>query len=215
MRPWAKDALILLAAFAIRLGGTFAYTHVWPPAVIVESSSMMHADAEVRYGRVGTLDPGDLVLVKSVASATDVGTLVENSPGHYGKPGDVIIYYSANDRSRVPIIHRAIAWVEPTSDGYRARWDPHADCVGGATKDASDARWCDYGHEGVTIPVVAVSGFKPTQPGFVTKGDNPYSNTRTDPDLAIAHDAAGRPSVVLLAWVEGKARGEVPWLGLI
>lgn len=215
MRPWLKDLVVLVVVFAVLLGGLFAYTHVWPPAVIVQSSSMMHPDSEVRYGRVGTIDPGDLVLVKSVNAPTDVGTLVENSPGHYGKPGDVIVYYSANARSSTPIIHRAVAWVEPTADGFRARWDPASDCVGGAAKDASDAHWCDYGPGGVTIPSVGLEHFSPNEAGFITKGDNPVTNAAPDPVLHISRDAQGRASVVPMEWIEGKARGELPWIGLL
>jgi signal peptidase I len=216
MRTWFKDLLVLIAVFALLLGGLFAYTHVWPPAVIVESSSMMHPDSEVHYGRIGTIDPGDLVLVKSVDAPTDIGTLMENSPGHYGKPGDVIIYYSANDRASVPIIHRAVAWVEPTPDGnFRARWDPSADCVDGATKNATDAHWCDYGPGGVTITSVGLVHFSPAEPGFITKGDNPVSNYAPDQMLGIARDARGHPSVVPMSWIEGKARGELPWIGLL
>jgi signal peptidase I len=219
-----RDGLVLIAVFAVLLGGLFLYTGTWPPAVIVESSSMMHADNEVPYGRFGTIDPGDLVLVKSIDSPEDVLTLVENGPTHYGKPGDVVVYFPNNNRGpgTTPIIHRAVAYVEIRGSGedvmYRVRWDPAKDCEGGATKDPADARWCVYGQDGVYIPSVPVARlgsstqnpqpYKPDHTGFLTKGDNPVSNRNID-------QVSGLATTVQLSWVEGKGRGELPWLGLI
>lgn len=227
--PVVRDALVLLAVFGLLLGGLYAFTGTWPPAVIVESGSMMHADSEVSYGRFGTIDPGDLVLVKDIDSVDDVATLVEGGRGHYGKAGDVIVYYPANDRSRTPIIHRAVAYVEVIGAGdatrYAVRWGDH-DCEGGATKEQRDGRaWCVYGSDGVYIPSVPIQGYgsrpadpnpyKPFRSGFLTKGDNPVTNTQTDQLSGLSHDARGTPVPVQLEWIEGKGRAELPWLGLI
>ena len=46
-----RDAVVLVVVFVVLLGGLYLYTGTWPPAVIVESSSMMHPDNEVSYGR--------------------------------------------------------------------------------------------------------------------------------------------------------------------
>lgn len=207
-----RDALVLVAVFAVLLGGLYLYTGTWPPAVIVESGSMMHADSEVGYGRFGTIDPGDLVLVKNVDDAEDVQTLVEGGDGTYGKSGDVIVFYRNNDRRATPVIHRAVAYVEvvsTTSGGtYRVRWTEDAPCVGGATK--ADGNWCVYGSGGVSIPSIPVEGERPRASGFLTKGDNPSTNTQIDQDTALSLDEPVR-----LEWIEGKARAEIPWLGLI
>lgn len=237
LSPAVRDALVLVAVFAVLLGGLYAYTGTWPPAVIVESGSMMHkecaegqappdCDPGVTYGRFGTIDPGDLVLVKHVTSLEDVQTQVEGGSVRYGKSGDVIVYYPANNRDRTPIIHRAVAYVEVVGNDpntqYRVRWDPNAPCVGGATKDGS---WCVYDNKGVYIPDIPVAAFgstpenpkpyKPIRSGFLTKGDNPVTNTQTDQLSGLSHDEHGVGSPVQLAWIEGKSRAELPWLGLI
>lgn len=216
-----RDALVLVAVFALLLGGLYLYTGTWPPAVIVESSSMMHRDDEVSYGRIGTIDPGDLVLVKRVDSAEDVSTLVENGTrDRYGKPGDVIVYFPYNDRTHTPIIHRAVAYVDVVGSGadvkYRVRWDPDAPCEGDAVKE--DGNWCVYGSEGVYVPSVPIARlgstpqtpqpYKPEHSGFLTKGDNPFTNRNID-------QVSGLSQAVKLEWIEGKGRGELPWLGLI
>lgn len=207
-----RDALAIVATLALVVGGLYAYAQVWPPAVIVESSSMMHDPKEVAYGRIGTIDPGDLVVVKAVRGPDDVQTFVEGGHVRYGKPGDVLIYYPANDRAGTPIIHRAIAYVVAQGESYRVRWNAGAPCVGGATKDGA---WCVYGASGVTLPEIGLQDYRPTATGFVTKGDNPVTNTEADVVNGISHDAEGRPSIVVPEWVEGKARGELPWIGLV
>lgn len=172
---------------------------------------MMHDTRQVGFGRLGTMDVGDMVVVKRVGAASEVETLVEGGRARYGLPGDVIVYFPANDRASTPIIHRAIAYVEPVYDGYRVRWGASA-CVGGATKQGG---WCHYGPSGVTLPQISLADYRPEAAGFITKGDNPVTNLEPDVTSGISHDAKGRPSIVRVAWVEGKARGEVPWLGLV
>lgn len=216
-----RDAVVLVAVFALLLGGLYLYTSTWPPAVIVESSSMMHGDDEVSYGRIGTIDPGDLVLVKDVDAADDVRTLVEGGRERYGMAGDVIVYFPYDDRTHTPIIHRAVAYVEVVGSGasasYRVRWNPDAECEGGAVK-SGDGQWCEYGPEGVYIPSVPVQRlgstpsspqpYKPEHSGFLTKGDNPFTNRNID-------QVSGLSQAVKVEWIEGKGRGELPWLGLI
>jgi len=217
-----KPILTWIALFVLIIGAPTAYAQNWPPAVIIESSSMMHRDSETSYGRVGTIDPGDLVLVKTIDSVDDVRTFVEGGHGRYDAPGDVIVYYPANDRARTPVIHRAMAYVELEREGdstsYRVRWAADRACEGEAQKDPADARWCVFPEHGIMIPSAGIqwSGgpYKPNANGFITKGDNPVTNTAIDPAF-VSRDAHGAPSVVLVDWIEGKARGEIPWLGLI
>jgi signal peptidase len=214
-----REFLLGFLLLALLVGTASAYAQNWPPAVIVESSSMMHREGEAGFGRLGTIDPGDLVLVKSLDDPAEVETLVEGGPARYGLPGDVIVYRRGPGQGDTPIIHRAIAYVE-VADGpaYRVRWDPAAPCVGGADKAPDDAAWCVYGREGVLLSGVPGAGgdrLAPHRSGFVTKGDNPATNPGTDQASGISRDAAGRPELVPLARVEGKARGELPWLGLV
>lgn len=233
-----RDAVVLVAVFGLLLGGLFLYTQTWPPAVIVESSSMMHLDNETTYGRIGTIDPGDLVLVKKVDTIDDLETLIDSPNSRYSKGGDVVVYFTKNDRKLTPIIHRAVAYVEVRGVGaeqsFWVRWAADKDCEGGAqkmtkadldaaepgTKAASNAgSWCKYDSEGIYIPSIPVQAFggtpqnpapyKPSQGGFLTKGDNPFTNRQIDQVSLYS----GPP--VQLEWIEGKGRGELPWLGLI
>lgn len=225
-----RDALVLVVVFGLLLGGLYAFTGSWPPAVIVESGSMMHADSEVSYGRFGTIDPGDLVLVKNVKGVDDVQTQVEGGKVRYGKSGDVIVYYPANDRGRTPIIHRAVAYVEieleNNAQAFYVRWSQSGDCEGGSTKVERNGQWwCRFGSDGIYIPSVPIQGFgssrtdpnpyRPLRSGFLTKGDNPVTNLQTDQLSQLSHDEKGNPSPVQLEWIEGKGRAELPWLGLI
>lgn len=176
---------------------------------------MMHPDDTVPYGRYGTIDPGDLVLVKQVSSASDVMTLLDGGKGTYGNHGDVLVYFPVNNRGLTPVIHRAIAYIDVPGDGtYRVRWDPNSGCVGSAQKDPNDAHWCVYGAGGIVIPGIVLPGggsYKPTRSGFITKGDNPATNPATDQAAGISRSQEPTP----LAWIEGKARAELPWIGLI
>src|SRR5437867_4490937 len=83
-----KDVILAIVIVGGVLGGLFVFTGVWPPMVVVESGSMMHAlctapstpsfcDAAVGYGKFGTIDPGDMVFVKKIDKREDVATLAE------------------------------------------------------------------------------------------------------------------------------------------
>jgi signal peptidase len=189
------DILIALLIVVIILTALWAYTGQFPstPMVVVTSGSMMHPDAS--FGKIGTIDPGDLVLVKKVDGKNDIETRGKRgSPftdhESYGDFGDVIIYYPSGDKGRTPIIHRAICWVELNQDGtYSVP---------------------EYGLENVakvTIGELKLTNKRFSHSGFITMGDN---------NNQIA-DQAGNicPEPVKPEWVIGKARMELPWFGLI
>ncbi len=86
------------------------YSQNWPPAVVVESSSMQHGQNFV----FGVINTGDIVGVKKVSSFKDVITYVvareSGYPIDYGEYGNVIVYndYYLNEL----VIHRALFYVE-------------------------------------------------------------------------------------------------------
>ena len=234
-----RDVLLAVLIVGGVLGALFAYTGVWPPMVVVESGSMMHAacegpktpefcDPQVGYGKFGTIDPGDMVFVKSAAKREDITSLAEASvkdPGqrNYGKPGDVVVYFPSNVRTRTPIIHRAIAFVQASgiedADSCERTGNPGSRATysvlwEGATHDYTAA------DGGIYLPSMgfgeptyrAGEGYKPCWSGFITKGDNPVTNTA--PDQALGGGVLPRQPVKL-EWIEGKAVGELPWFGLI
>ena len=196
---------IVVGTLAAATGG------IWPPVVVIESGSMMHPIPETPYGRFGTIDVGDLVFLKAVRDRDDITTWADGSEVHYGRPGDVIAYYPNGDRNATPIIHRAIAYVEVARDPgdihditYRLHW------IDGTVRE--------WGRAGIYFPPLGfdetspyiftpTQGYTPPYSGYVTKGDNAFSNPATDQALGIS-------ILVDESWIEATVYGEVPWVGL-
>jgi len=211
-----RDAGVALLFVILVLLAMFAYTGLWPPLVVVESNSMMHGDDNLSH--IGAIDTGDLVLVKNVDKASEVKTYVDGlSSGHktYGDYGDVIIYKRGGSDATTPIIHRAIIYLEINADGlsYRSaslntaptdRWsiaDP-ADTWDHLTSTLTITH---VGYKDLTVAIDIGNMLTSHRSGFITKGDH---NTQTDQMYS-----PGGP--VDLTWVVGKARGEIPWFGLL
>jgi signal peptidase len=98
-----KDVAVTLAFVLILTGGLYAYAGVWPPMVSVDGSSM--------YPH---LRAGDLVILRG-KDRVAVTTSYDAVHGGYKKfdgYGDVIVYSPMGNRSRVPVIHRAVYWVD-------------------------------------------------------------------------------------------------------
>lgn len=210
-----RDAGIALIFVVSILLAMYAYTGLWPPLVVVESDSMMHTEENVSY--VGVIDTGDLVLVKSVDSAPGVETYIDGySSGHrtYGDYGDVIIYRVMGSELAVPIIHRAVIYLEVNDDGrsFRSESLRYVDDEKWSTSDPSDTwdhitsviRIYDYGFQSETVSIDTDRLVKAS--GFITRGDhvNDIDQTRM-----------GQNTPVNIDWVVGKARGEIPWFGLL
>lgn len=190
---WLKEMGIAFGVVGTLLLVLTLYTSVWPPLVVVESGSMMHPDDD-GFGNLDVIDPGDLVLVKEVGSREDVDLFVDQGGTRYGRAGDVVVYYPQNDRRTTPIIHRAMTWVEVPDDGpCVVEW------FDGGT------RQCDPDGT-LTIERWGIQDWEPQHSGFITLGDN---NEQAD-------QATGRVGgAVKMSWVQGEARGEIPWIGLI
>ncbi len=196
-----RDMVLSVAIVGIILAALWAYTGQFPdsPMVVVTSGSMMHDNSP--FGRIGTIDPGDLVLVKKINGKDDVITRGATYAPHtnhktYGDYGDVIIYIPDRngdgiaDKGTTPIIHRAICWVEKNPDGTY-------------TVEEYDL----YNVSSITIQELGIYDYKPPHSGFITKGDhNSVADQRSNGFLS----TPVRPE-----WIIGKARGEIPWFGLI
>ena len=191
-----RDIIISVAIVGIIIAALWAYTGQFPhtPMVVVTSESMMHQNSP--FGKIGTIDPGDLVLVKKIYSKNDI--ITRGNESHpmtkhrtYGDYGDVIIYYPMGNKKRVPIIHRAICWIQKNSDG---------------TYDVKE--FGIHHAKEITIPELHLYNYRPQHGGFITKGDN---NEYPDqlPNGGIC------PQPIEPTWIIGKARGELPWFGLI
>ncbi|HEX2066075.1 MAG TPA: S26 family signal peptidase, partial [Candidatus Thermoplasmatota archaeon] len=131
VREVAAGALAILALLGVLYGATGQPVAGGYPVVVVTSGSMMHCtnagpdgtgpalgrDCDGgSYGRLGTIDPGDLVFVRRVTERSDVATLAQQGDGRYGKPGDVVVYRPGGRSDVTPIIHRALFWVQVHED---------------------------------------------------------------------------------------------------
>ncbi len=202
------------------------------PVVVIESGSMMHCDqgsdtpsrvCAGRFGRIGTIDPGDLVFVQDVDKRSDVETWAQsakekcrddmNTPylecgcagvERFGACGDVIIYRPGGDGSKTPIIHRALFWLDIHGDGTYSIEACDLDRV---QKDEI---------RGVCIERLGAGGLRNNhgldnmrreQSGFITRGDNNGQVDQAGTGIT--------PYPVQVSHILGKARGEVPWVGLV
>jgi signal peptidase len=227
-KAWVRDIAIAVLVMVVILAAIFAYTQVWPPLVVVESSSMQHGD-QTSY--IGVIDTGDLVFVQAAPNPSDVITYVQGrATGYstYGDYGDVIIFRLARDPSATPIIHRAIMYVLPNGTNAdvptlaalpATEWQGFRNGVpvsGAYNLSAVTIHEMGYNHDlGITFNLAYfANAFR--QPGYITMGDNNAYHACI-PD----RDPCSSPSPYDTLWFPsqrdliGHARGEIPWFGLI
>lgn len=207
-----RDILIAFLAVFIILMILWSYTGHWfgTPMVAIESGSMMHPDEP--FGRLGTIDPGDMVLLVKTETRDDIvpfggdyeGPYSTKDPDKffYGNYGDVIVYKKYGREDVTQIIHRAMAWV-----------DVH---INGSEKTYTIKDWGIYNEETLYIPEIGLrsaSGGEVSpdwsHSGYLTKGDNPDTNPTCDQLGGICREP------IKLEWISGKARSELPWIGTI
>lgn len=206
-----RDVVIALIAVFIVLMLLWSYTGQWfqAPMVAIESGSMEHEPPKYPappFGRLGTIDAGDMVLVKKVYTVDDIvvhgsefgGAQATDDQQYftYGDWGDVIIYKPRGQDGVSQIIHRAMCWVDVFEYNGKTRYTIE-----------------EYGVYNVSffdIPELGLYNHKPqpdwSHSGYLTKGDN---NAVIDQISSIC------PEPVKVEWVTGKARSEIPWLGTI
>ncbi len=231
-----RDVLVVGGAILVVMAGLWVGLGTWPPMVVVESGSMMHG----RDSSVGVIDTGDLTLVKSVTTRSDVRTWVSAIPrvdytytsqggsvqegtkttgdgySTYSNYGDVIIYRK-NNMGGTPVIHRALLWVEPTSDPQclesGAADLPELDLTCITTITFHKATQV---HSDIRIDVASVLARPGSGAGFITKGDN---NNNQVPALSdqqsLFDDHQQHLLPVRPSWIVGRAVGELPAFGLL
>jgi len=194
-----RDILIALIVVLIILTALWAYTDQWfsTPMVAIESGSMMHP--EEPFGRLGTIDPGDMVLLVKVNKESDIVTYgaakAQGKKGlkTYEDYGDVIVYRKYGDPNDEQIIHRAMCWIK-----YNEEYETY-------TVEEYEV----INETSVNITELGLNNYKPRHSGFITKGDNPFTNSECD-QIGGVCDEPIKPE-----WISGKARGELPWIGTI
>ncbi len=227
-----KDLVYIALGVGALFGALYLYTGVWPPVVVVETNSMMHVDPDeyrqgegtamdenISFGRMGTLDPGDLVLLHEVDSPDDVDTFANPDGDSFGDPGDVIAYRAIIDGRPVLILHRALTFVEvdevDDETRYTVEWTP----AWTEPEDAQCARQpiyrCTFEDASITIPEEGTFNLGVSRSGFLTKGDNQATNPGVDQAPPGQGTPALKPEPVTVDEIQGKAQAEVPALGLV
>jgi len=214
----SKDVVSAFLVVGLVFVFGFLYTSNWPPMVVIESGSMQHDDntdyQEPPYHHIGTIDTGDLVLVKEVDNEDIVTYLEGKKTGYekYGDYGDVIIYYKNNLREHegvptTPVIHRVMCWIDVLENGtYYVKETER------------------YYEDDLVIEEIGVDFAKHGEgdshgrpdlkrSGYLTKGDSQY-NPSVDQKSHLDSSGA-RVEPVLPEEIIGKAKGELPWFGLI
>ena len=216
-----KEIIFALLVISIIFISLTAYSARWPPIVGIESDSMMHGEDS----SIGTMDTGDIVIMKSVSGLQDISTYMEGEKSNYktyNSYGDVI-GFKKNGGSGTEMIHRAVVWLKYNSSGNNG--NPNLRNFGSFDIPSlgltNVTRLTINGYEpnnlNVTLDLtIILSNFQTDnrQPhsGFLTKGDN---NDQFDQFSSLT-DSKGRSiEPVKLEWIEGKAEGELPWFGLL
>jgi signal peptidase len=220
-----------LLIIALLLLAMLVYAGMWPPVYVVESASMQHSDER---SFLGTIDTGDLVIVKS-SDGSGVRTYVESFPdGHrtFGDYGDVIVYERYGRSDFTPIIHRAMLRLEYniTSDSFDVptlaalpvdKWG----------NGVEEGRWWnltgvveiyDVGYRSAVLRVDLASLLdyyadrNLVHDGIITMGDHnvafsggEYVGIYDQSTSTICREP------VMDDWIVGEAKAELPWLGLI
>jgi signal peptidase len=185
---FVRDAVSSVLAVLVIGAYLFAVSGVWPPLVAVESTSM-----------VPNMQVNDLVFVMEPdrfpgeGAHEGTGVVTARTGQHveyrkFGGYGDVIVYAPGGNGRRVPIIHRAMFWVN-TSENWYDEADPNS--MGAS--ECGDSP--DEGLPNCPAP----------HAGFITKGDN---NGRYD-------QVSGLSGPVRPSWVVGTAELRIPGLGWI
>jgi signal peptidase len=221
LREVAVGALIILCVLGL-LWGLTGQPLNRSAVRVVTTGSMMHCTNGVgtalgrdcddpNFGRLGTIDPGDMFLLVHVSKPDDVATLVGGGAHHYGKSGDVVVYQPDGNPGRTPVIHRALFYLQMNTDGtfsVPALGLDHVDSLDQPAVRSLGlaAGYADTMRDSRLDAVCGPAG--PARSGFITRGDN-----NLQADQALHSPIATCPARI--DWVLGKARGEIPWVGLI
>lgn len=231
MPPFLKGLIAALTVILLIIVVLFAYSGVWPPLVVIESGSMQHSDER---SSIGTIDAGDLVIVKKVDAGEIVTYLEGQHTGHrtYGEYGDVIIYHRYGNTGQKSIIHRAILWLEYNTTGGGFDLPELANIPASQWKviGVGDAGWWnltgiveiyDIGYMKVTLRLdlgAILNYFESTgrtpHSGYITMGDHNIAE-QGGRLIGIYDQLAICREPVQEEWVVGIARGELPWFGLL
>jgi signal peptidase len=212
-----RDIIVALFFVLIILLALWTYTGQWfgYPLVAIESSSMQHLNEP--FGKIGTINAGDMVFLVKVNNKNDVIPFSVSNNYNYGKKGDVVIYHPDGNLVDHQIIHRAMCWIDVEIQGSNTYYTIEE--YGIIRQNASEPLYipqCGIWNSATNSSVILDGKSdkryhyqKFTHSGFITKGDNPLTNTVCDQIGGISNQP------VKVDWISGKASGELPWIGSI
>jgi len=199
--------------------------------VVIESRSMQHSD-DTSY--IGIIDTGDIVIVKNIDSLDEVTTYLDAVPSGYstyGELGDVVIYYKSGMSK--PIIHRAICNLvyNSTGGGFDVpalenvpswMWSVTGERTWWNLKGTLELHGIGYRNATLYIQLDTMLEYMSKRPlgvhgGLITMGD--YNVDSSNGTVVGQYDQKSLGSSIrepiIADWVLGKARGELPWFGLL
>ncbi len=118
LKEAAVDMALAALLIVLACGALYLYAGVWPPLVSVDGTSMFPH-----------LREGDLVVLRGLdrVNVVNASQAIDNSYRRFDGYGDVIVYSPMGDRTRTPVIHRAMYYVlagQPMwPGGPAAPWD--------------------------------------------------------------------------------------------
>ena len=213
----ARDIIVAFLFVFIILIALWTYTGQWfgYPLVAIESSSMQHLNEP--FGRIGTINAGDMVFLVKVNDKNDVIPYSISNTYNYGKKGDVIIYHPDGNLVDHQIIHRAMCWIEVEIEDSNTYYTIEE--YGIIRQNATEPLYipeCGIWNSATNSSVILDGNTekryhyqKFIHSGFITKGDNPITNTVCDQLGGISNQP------VKVEWISGKASCELPWIGTI
>ena len=221
--PVVRDVTLTIVVVASILTGLFVFSGIWPPMVVIESGSMQHSAEE---SSVGVIDAGDLTLIRADEKVDRIVTWVEGrETGYkrYGDNGDVIVFRKNGLNGSTPVIHRALVWIDinqTTNDSFdvpsMGLYDVQELVLEDLPTYHNGSRELIDLRIDLRLILGNFNGVKTPHGGFITKGDsNPHVDQislymRGTPELTTR-----RVEPILLEWVVGVSRGEIPWFGVL
>ena len=208
-----RETSLAIGLVILLLGSMTIATGTYPPMVVVESGSMMH-DYSMEKGSVGTIDPGDLVLVMAT-NRHDIITYVEameeggEHEGYemHGMPGDVIIFRK-NGGSDTPVIHRVLLKAVSNPTGG---WDVPGTNIEGVSSISIELEYpCWHGNTNLTI-----KNWIPEHEGYITTGDNRATNGCQYDQQSLTDENGELVTAIKDEWIIGVASLEIPWVGAV
>jgi signal peptidase I len=180
------------------------------PFFVVESGSMMHPNAP--WGRLGTVDPGDIVVIEKHHDGMEIETFYGSGDRHVGgAKGDVIMFLPVEFRQNqeiFPVIHRAIAYVQRDVITIPVT-DPRTGEVGVAQSPRFTVE--EFGiinARAINIPELGLHNYQPSAGGYLTRGDNPRANNWADQALGVTPFPVPEDRII------GRMKAEIPVIGL-